>query len=102
MEKAILIGRITKDPEIKTYDGGQFAVFSIACEHVSKGQKVVQFHNISAFGKLGELASQFKKGALVMVEADIRYRKSDDKLFINYLAKGISDVMANSIKDTPE
>ena len=70
MNRAILSGRLTRDP----YAGNGVAKFSLAVERKYKqdGQPDVDFINCVAFGKTGEFVNTYlKKGAKVMVEGRI-------------------------------
>ena len=81
LNKVHLIGRVTRDPELKaTTTGVKVAKFGLATNHTYKkenGEKVeqVQFHNCVVFGKGAEIISQYsKKGAEPYAEGRIEYR----------------------------
>jgi len=85
LNKVILIGRLTRDPEMRSLPSGQPVVsFGLATNWVfvdKSGQKQeqVEFHNIVLFGRLAEIASQYlKKGSLAMIEGRIRTRNWQD------------------------
>lgn len=73
--QAIIMGNLTRDPELRTTPGGQpVASFAVATNRswVDAGsgerKEAVEFHEVVAWGKLGELASQYlSKGRKVMV-----------------------------------
>ena len=72
--QAIVMGNLTRDPELRaTPSGQQVASFAVATNRTwqdGNGEKkeAVEFHEIVAWGKLGELASQYlSKGRKVMV-----------------------------------
>jgi single-strand DNA-binding protein len=75
-----LIGRLGKDPEVKTFGSSQKASFSIATTDSyknQKGEKVedTQWHNIVIWGKLADVAGKYlKKGAEVAVEGKLIHR----------------------------
>lgn len=76
-----LIGRLGKDPEIKTFDSGRkLATFSIATSETyknQKGEKVqdTQWHNLIIWGKLADIASKYlKKGSEIAVEGKLVHR----------------------------
>lgn len=75
-----LIGRLGKDPEVKTFGDKQKASFSIATTDSyknAKGEKVedTQWHNVVIWGKLAEVAGQYlKKGAEVALEGKLVHR----------------------------
>ncbi|MDB4939681.1 MAG: single-strand binding protein single-strand DNA-binding protein [Candidatus Doudnabacteria bacterium] len=84
LNKAMIIGRLTRDPEIRTTpQGANVCSFSIATNFVYKsqsGEKVeqVEYHNIVAWRKLAEIAGQYlKKGSRVYVEGRIQTRSWD-------------------------
>jgi single-strand DNA-binding protein len=86
LNKAILIGRLTRDPEMRSLPSGQpVTSFGLATNRVfvdKSGQKQEQtdFHNIVLFGRLAEIASQYlKKGSLAMIEGRIRTRSWQDQ-----------------------
>lgn len=72
--QAIVMGNLTRDPELRTTPSGQsVASFAVATNRVwqdASGEKQEQadFHEVVAWGKLAELASQYlSKGRKVMV-----------------------------------
>jgi len=75
-----LIGRLGKDPEVKTFGKGQKASFTIATSDTYKnanGEKVedTQWHNIVIWGKLADVAGQYlKKGSEVALEGKLVHR----------------------------
>jgi single-strand DNA-binding protein len=86
VNKVILIGNLGKNPELRYTPGGQaVANFSIATSEKftdKSGQKreSTEWHNIVAWGKLGELANQYlKKGRPVYIEGKLTTRSWDDK-----------------------
>lgn len=83
VNKVILIGNLTRDPELKyTPQGHAVCTFGIATnrEWVSNGEKQesADFHNIVAWNKLGELCSQLlTKGTKTYVEGRLQTRSWD-------------------------
>ncbi len=81
LNKAMIIGNLTRDPEVKTTPSGQnVATFSVATNRVwtnAQGQKqeAVEYHNIVAWGKLAEICGQYlNKGKKVYVEGRLQTR----------------------------
>ena len=81
INKAILIGNITKEVELKALpNGNKVASFSIATNRTYKdaqGQKQesVEFHNIVSFGKQAETIAQYcKKGDSLYIEGRLATR----------------------------
>ena len=81
VNKWIGIGNLCRDPESRSYDGGQIVNIAIACNEKRKGHDdIVEYMRISFFGKLAEIAGQYlKKGSQVYVEGRIRTRKYTDR-----------------------
>lgn len=86
LNKAIVVGRVTQDPQLRTTPSGQQVCnFSVATNRnwtnsaTGERQEKAEFHNIVAWQRLAEIASQYlTKGALVMVEGRIETRSWDD------------------------
>lgn len=74
LNKATLIGNLTADPEVKEAGSSRVASFSIATNRVWKDaqgekQEQVEFHNITAWGKLADIIEQYvTKWSKVYVE----------------------------------
>ncbi len=72
--QAIIMGNLTRDPELRTIPSGQqvagFAVATNRSWQDASGERkeAVEYHEVVAWGKLGELAAQYlAKGRKVMV-----------------------------------
>ena len=72
--QAIVMGNLTRDPEMRTTPGGQNVTsFSIATNRSWQDQsgekkEAVEYHNVVAWGKLGELVNTYlKKGRKALV-----------------------------------
>lgn len=81
LNKVMLIGRLTRDPEIRTTpNGANVASFSVATSFNwtdQQGQKKEQteFHNIVAWRKLADIIGQYlKKGSQVYLEGRLQTR----------------------------
>ena len=86
LNKVILIGRLGRDPETRYMPNGDAVCnFSIATTESWKDrngqrQERTEWHNISMFGRLAEIAGQYlKKGSLVYLEGKIQSRKYTGK-----------------------
>ncbi|MGC9605441.1 MAG: single-stranded DNA-binding protein [Minisyncoccia bacterium] len=84
LNKTFIIGNLTRDPELKALpSGSKVASFGLATNRVYKDkegnrQESAEFHNIVAFGRLGELCAQYlKKGAQAFVEGRLQTRSWD-------------------------
>ena len=85
LNKAILIGRLTRDPESRSLPSGQQVTsFGLATDRfftdkTGQKQQQTEFHNIVMFGKLANIASQYlKKGSLTLVEGRLQTRSWQD------------------------
>ena len=85
LNKAIVIGNITRDPEIKALPSGiKVASFSVATNRVWKDkngvkQENVDYHNVVVFGRQAEMVGQYmKKGSSILVEGRMQTRSWDD------------------------
>lgn len=86
VNKAILIGNLGSDPEIRyTSSGTAVANFSIATTerwNTQGGEKEerTEWHRIVAFGRLGEICGEYlSKGKPVYIEGRIQTRSWDDR-----------------------
>ncbi|MDD2646785.1 MAG: single-stranded DNA-binding protein [Patescibacteria group bacterium] len=85
LNKALIIGRLTKAPEIRTTPSGQnVASFGMATNRFwtdrnGQKQKSAEFHNIVVWGRLAEIAQKFlTKGSLAYIEGRIQTRNWQD------------------------
>lgn len=81
LNKAMILGNLTRDPESKTTPSGQtVTTFGIATnrfyfDQQKQRQQKVEFHNVVAWGRLGEICAQYlKRGQLAFVEGRIETR----------------------------
>ena len=86
VNKAILVGRLGRDPETRYTSGGQAVCnFTMATDEVYKDragerQKRTEWHRIVVWAKLAEICQQYlKKGSLVYIEGRIQSRQWDDR-----------------------
>ncbi len=87
LNKVMIIGRLTRDPELRTTPGGaSVCQIGLATNFVytnqQSGQKVeqVEYHNVVLWRKLAEIANQYlKKGRRVYIEGRLQTRSWDGK-----------------------
>lgn len=82
MNKVILMGRLTKEPEVNHSSNTAFARFSIAvdCKFKKEGEPDADFFNCVAFGKLAETFEKYvRKGTKVVVTGEIRNENYTNK-----------------------
>jgi single-strand DNA-binding protein len=103
VNKAILVGRLGRDPETRYTSGGQaVANFTLATDETYKDrsgerQKRTEWHRIVLWGKLAEITQQYlKKGMLVYVEGRIQTRQWEDKR--DGQKKSTTEIVANVMR----
>lgn len=99
MNKAILIGRLTKDPELRTTPTGRnVCQFSIAVNRTytnANGEREADFINCVVWDKQAENLSRYqKKGNQIAVEGRIQTRNYDDN---NGRRVYVTEVLASNI-----
>jgi len=83
MNKVILYGNLTRDPELKSLPSGMHvASFGVATNRRVKKEEqwveVPEFHNVVVFGRQAETSAQYlKKGSSVLIEGRIQTRSWD-------------------------
>ena len=85
LNKAVIIGNLTKDPELKSLpNGNKVCSFSVATNRTFKDaagnkKEEVEYHNVVVFGRVAETSGQYlKKGQQAMIEGRIVTRSWDD------------------------
>ncbi|HUR80950.1 MAG TPA: single-stranded DNA-binding protein [Thermoanaerobaculia bacterium] len=103
INKVILVGRLGRDPEMRSTPGGNnVAKFTVATDEKftdreGNKQERTEWHNIVAWGKLGEICGQYlRKGKLVYIEGSIRTDSWDDKE--SGQKKYRTEIIANTMK----
>jgi single-strand DNA-binding protein len=81
LNKAFVLGNVTRDPEVRALPSGQQVTsFSIATNRfytsgAGEKKQEVEFHNVVCFGKLADISSRYlTKGSLVLIEGRIKTR----------------------------
>ena len=100
MNKAILIGRTTKEPEIRaTTSGKQVATFTLAVDRDFKnaqGEREADFIPCVAWGKLAEICEKYvAKGKQIAVCGRIQTRTYDDQ---NGQKRYITEIIVNDLQ----
>jgi single-strand DNA-binding protein len=101
VNKAILVGRLGRDPETRYISSGQAVCnFNLATDETYKDkngerQKRTEWHRIIVWGKLAEIAQQYlKKGSQIYVEGRIQTREWEK----DGLKRYTTEIVANSFK----
>ncbi|HYM62495.1 MAG TPA: single-stranded DNA-binding protein, partial [Thermoanaerobaculia bacterium] len=103
INKVILIGRLGKDPEVRSVPSGTtVAKFSLATDERftdrnGEKQERTEWHNIVAWGKLADICGQYlRKGKQVYIEGSIRTDSWEDKE--SGQKKYRTEIIANTMK----
>jgi single-strand DNA-binding protein len=80
MNRVLLTGRLTRDPELRTLASGKSVTqFSLATHDYRGGAERAEYHNVVTWDRLAEICSQYLgKGQLVAVEGRIQTRQWED------------------------
>ena len=105
LNKAIIAGRMTADPQLRQTAGGAAVTsFGVATNRVWKDkagidQKEVEFHNVVVWGRQAEIVSKFlTKGALVLIEGRLQTRDWEGK---DGLKRKTTEIIAEHIQFGP-
>jgi single-strand DNA-binding protein len=103
VNKVIIVGNLGRDPETRYMPSGD-AITNIAVATTDKWKdkatgeqkEATEWHRISFFGKLAEIAGQYlKKGSQVYIEGKLRTRKYTDK---DGVEKYSTEIVADSMQ----
>jgi len=98
LNKTILTGRLTADPEVRyTANEKPVAHFRVAVDRPKKnGEKSADFFNCAAWGGLAKTCGEYlKKGRLVAIEGRLQVRRYQDK---NGQNRDWAEIIANSVQ----
>ncbi|MDE2038310.1 MAG: single-stranded DNA-binding protein [Patescibacteria group bacterium] len=100
LNKAFIIGNLTRDPELKALPSGtKVASFGMATNRVYKDkdgnrQEAAEFHNIVTFGRQAELCAQYlKKGSQAYVEGRLQTRSWEQEGQKKYRTEIVADTV---------
>lgn len=102
LNKVFLLGNLGRDPEIKvTHNSKKFARFTLATTKRFRGadgetKEDTQWHSVTFWGKGAETIERLdiRKGAQLLVEGEVTYRKWDD----NGVTKYATDILGNTFQ----
>jgi single-strand DNA-binding protein len=97
VNKAILVGNLGKDPDLKYTQSGKAMVnFSLATTERWGGEDRTEWHNIVMFDRLAEIANEYlRKGRTVYIEGRIQTRSWEDQ---NGNKRYITEIVASSMQ----
>ncbi len=82
MNKVLLTGRLTRDPEMRALASGKHVTsFSVATnEYVGNGREKAEYHAVIAWDRLADISAQYLgKGSMVALEGRLQTRQWDDE-----------------------
>ena len=102
INKVILVGRLGRDPEVKTINSGaKYARFTIATSETFKGKdgekkEVTEWHNIVLWRALAEVVEKYvHKGDKLFIEGQIHTRTYEDRSGIR---RTFTEIWAESLE----
>jgi single-strand DNA-binding protein len=98
MNRVLLTGRLTRDPELRSLASGKAVTqFSVATnEYRTNGQEKSEFHNVVTWDRLAEICGQYLgKGQQVAVEGRLQTRSWDDDRGLRHWK---TEVVASSVE----
>lgn len=97
MNRVMLTGRLTRDPEMRTVANGKtVTTFSIATNEYRGGQEKAEFHTIVTWDRLAEIAAQYLgKGQLVAIEGRLQTRQWEDERKLRHWK---TEIVANQVE----
>ncbi len=100
LNKCFVLGNLTKDPELRQTNSGQSVCsFSVASNRTwndknGDKQQEVEFHNVVAWGRTGELVSQYmRKGSQILVEGRLQTRSWEGKNGTQYKTEIVAETV---------
>ena len=97
MNRVMLTGRLTRDPELRSLANGRTVTqFAIATHDYRGGTEKAEFHNVVTWDRLAEICAQYLgKGQLVAVEGRIQTRQWEDDKKIRHWK---TEIVAGSVE----
>jgi single-strand DNA-binding protein len=97
MNRVLLTGRLTRDPELRTLASGKTVTqFSLATNDYRGGKEYSEFHSVVTWDRLAEICGQYLgKGQLVALEGRLQTRQWEDDKKIRHWK---TEVVAASVE----
>lgn len=97
MNRVLLTGRLTRDPELRTLSTGKTVTqFSLATNDYRGGKELSEFHSIVTWDRLAEICGQYLgKGQLVALEGRLQTRQWEDDKKLRHWK---TEIVASSVE----
>lgn len=97
MNKVLLSGRLTRDPEMRKLASGKtVTTFSVATNDYRSGEERAEYHNVVTWDRLAEICGQYLgKGQTVNIEGRIQTRQWEDD---NKLRHWKTEIVASAVE----
>ena len=97
MNRVLLTGRLTRDPELRALSTGKTVTqFSLATNDYRAGKEFSEFHSIVTWDRLAEICGQYLgKGQLVALEGRLQTRQWEDDKKLRHWK---TEVVASSVE----
>jgi len=102
VNKVILVGRLTRDPEVRTTQNGQtVTTLGMATNHTwsdktGQRQEKTEFHNVVLWGRLAEIAGQYlAKGSEAFIEGRLQGRAYTGK---DGIERRVTEIVAENMQ----
>jgi single-strand DNA-binding protein len=97
MNRVLLTGRLTRDPEMRSLPSGKTVTnFSVATNEYRKSEEYTEYHSIVTWERLAQICGQFLgKGQMVSLEGRLQTRRWEDERKIKHYR---TEVVASSVE----
>ena len=97
MNRVMLTGRLTRDPEMRSLPSGKTVTnFSVATNEYRKGEEYTEYHSVVTWERLAEICGQFLgKGQMVSLEGRLQTRRWEDERKIKHYR---TEIVASSVE----
>ena len=97
MNRVLLTGRLTRDPEMRALPSGKTVTnFSVATHEYRGGEERTEYHSVVTWDRLAEICGQYLgKGQLVSLEGRLQTRQWEDDRKIKHYR---TEVVASNLE----
>jgi single-strand DNA-binding protein len=97
MNRVLLTGRLTRDPEMRSLPSGKTVTnFSVATNEYRRGEEYTEYHSVVTWERLAEICGQFLgRGQMVTLEGRLQTRRWEDDHKIKHYR---TEIVASSVE----